>query len=89
MFLVDDLEAISLRVHQISAAAGAIAEAQKEPLSHALHLIEECLWEVERKVDAVREKALAMAAAETLVPTVLEAARRPGGVRKRARERKA
>ena len=43
----DDHEAIALRIHQIAAVAAAIAEAQEEPLSHALYLIEESLLEVE------------------------------------------
>ena len=47
----DVVEAISLRIHQIAAVAGVIAEHQDAPLSHALYLIEETLLEVEKRVD--------------------------------------
>lgn len=43
-------EAIALRIRQIASAACVIAEAQAEPLSHALYLIEESLLEVEARV---------------------------------------
>jgi hypothetical protein len=43
-------EAIALRIRQIASAACVIAEAQGEPLSHALYLIEESLLEVEERV---------------------------------------
>ena len=43
-------EAIALRIRQIASAACVIAEAQAEPLSHALYLIEESLLEVEERV---------------------------------------
>ena len=52
----DVVEAIALRIHQIAAAAGVIAEHQDEPLSHALYLIEECLLEVEDRVEALRAR---------------------------------
>lgn len=51
-----DPEAIALRIHQIARAAGAIAEGQEEPLSHAIYLIEECLLEVEPRVEALRHR---------------------------------
>jgi hypothetical protein len=50
-----DPEAIALRVHQIASVAGVIAERlNDEPLSHALYLIEECLLDVEVRVEALR-----------------------------------
>ena len=58
-----DPETIALRIHQIAATAGvlaeaaALAESQGEPLSHALYLIEECLLEVEDRVEALRTRA--------------------------------
>lgn len=52
----DIVEAIALRIHQIAATAGVIAEHQDEPLSHALYLIEECLLEVEDRVEALRTR---------------------------------
>ena len=52
----DETEAIALRIHQIAATAGVIAEHQDEPLSHALYLIEECLLEVEDRVEALRAR---------------------------------
>ena len=80
------LEAISLRVRQIACAAGAIASSEESPLSHAIHLIEECLWEVERKVDAAREAAVAAADVEALAtPVALDASRKPGRGTKRKR----
>ena len=50
----DVVDAIALRIHQIAAMAGVIAEHQDEALSHALYLIEECLLEVEDRVEALR-----------------------------------
>ena len=51
----DPAEAIALRVHQIAATAGVIAERlEDEPLSHALYLIEETLLEVEQRVERLR-----------------------------------
>ena len=53
-------EAIALRVHQIAATAGVLAEAAfglddyGESLSHGLHLIEETLLEVEKRIDRLR-----------------------------------
>jgi hypothetical protein len=55
-----DPEAIALRIHQIAATAGALAEAAAaldpdgEQLSHALYLIEETLLEVEARVEGLR-----------------------------------
>ena len=55
-----DPETIALRIHQIAATAGVLAEAaaltenQGEPLSHALYLIEECLLDVEERVEGLR-----------------------------------
>jgi hypothetical protein len=55
-----DPEAIALRVHQIAATAGMLAEAvtfpedDRERLSHALYLIEEILLEVEQRVERLR-----------------------------------
>lgn len=46
-----DLEAIALRIRQISALAGVLAEGQEDPLSHALHLIEESLLEAEARLE--------------------------------------
>jgi hypothetical protein len=57
----EDPEAIALRIHQIAATAGALAEAAAAPdpdgeqLSHALFLIEETLLEVERRVERLRK----------------------------------
>ena len=50
-----DPEAIALRIHQIAATAGIIAEGQEEPLSHALYLIEESLLDVEERVERLRQ----------------------------------
>ena len=52
----DVVEAIALRIHQIAATTGVIAEHQDEPLSHTLYLIEECLLEVEDRVEALRTR---------------------------------
>lgn len=49
-----DPETIALRIHQIAATAGVIAETQNPPLSHALYLIEETLLEVEARVESLR-----------------------------------
>ena len=47
----DVIEAIGLRIHQIAATAGVIAERlEDEPLSHVRYLIEECLLDVETRV---------------------------------------
>jgi coenzyme F420-reducing hydrogenase alpha subunit len=52
----DVVEAISLRIHQIAATAGVIAERlDDEPLSHVLYLIEECLLDVEARVEEFRQ----------------------------------
>jgi len=48
-----DPEVLALRVHQIAAVAGVLADGQDAPLSHAIHLIEECLLDVERRVEGV------------------------------------
>jgi hypothetical protein len=53
----DDAEAIALRIHQIAATVGMLAEGQArdaEPLSHALYLVEACLVEVEARVEGLR-----------------------------------
>ena len=52
-----DPEAIALRIHQLAAVAGVLAEGQAPPLSHALHLIEECLLDVEARMEALRARA--------------------------------
>ena len=55
-----DPEAIALRIHQIAATAGVLAQAAAAPdpdggqLSHALYLIEETLLEVEQGVERLR-----------------------------------
>jgi hypothetical protein len=55
-----DPEAIALRIHQIAATAGVLAEAAALPdghgerLSHALYLIEETLLDVEQRVERLR-----------------------------------
>lgn len=50
-----DPEAIALRVHQIASVAGVIAQRlEDEPLSHVLYLIEECLLDVETRVEGLR-----------------------------------
>jgi hypothetical protein len=55
-----DPEAIALRIHQVAATAGALADAAAVPdpdgeqLSHALYLIEETLLEVEQRVERLR-----------------------------------
>ena len=55
-------EAIALRVHQIAATAGVLAEVAAsldepgQPLSHALYLIEEMLLEVEKRVGLLRRQ---------------------------------
>ena len=57
-------EAIALRVHQIAATAGVLAEAafrlddHGEPLSHALYLIEGMLLNVEERLDRLRSVPL-------------------------------
>jgi hypothetical protein len=48
-------EAIALRIHQIAATAGVIAEGEEEPLSHALYLIEESLLDVKERVEQLRQ----------------------------------
>ena len=59
-----DPEAIALRIHQIAATAGALAESAAVPdpdgeqLSHALYLIEETLLEVEKRVERLRGAGL-------------------------------
>jgi hypothetical protein len=59
----DDIDAISLRVHQIAATAGALAvaavglEEHGESLSDALYLIEECLLDVETRMEGLRRGA--------------------------------
>jgi hypothetical protein len=52
--LDDGLEAIALRIHQIAATLGLLAEGQHEPnLSHTLYLIEQCLLETEARLAAL------------------------------------
>ena len=52
-----DPDAIALRIHQIAATAGVLASAARRldddgpSLSHALYLIEECLLDVEERVE--------------------------------------
>jgi hypothetical protein len=46
----DENEAIALRIHQIAAVAGVMAESQEAPLSHALYLIEESLLDIEARL---------------------------------------
>ena len=59
-----DPEAIALRIHQIAATAGVLAEVAArlddhgQPLSHALHLIEQTLLEVEERVEGLRRQTL-------------------------------
>ena len=61
--MAEDPEAIALRIHQIAATAGALAEAAAAPdpdceqLSHALYLIEENLLDVEKRVESLRFRA--------------------------------
>ena len=50
----EDAEAIALRIRQIASAAGIIADTQEERLSHAIYLIEECLLEIEQRVERLR-----------------------------------
>jgi hypothetical protein len=56
----EDPEAIALRIHQIAATAGVLAEDAARlddhgpPLSHALNLIEQTLLEVEERVEHLR-----------------------------------
>jgi hypothetical protein len=56
-------EAIALRIHQIAAVAGVLAEGQDAPLSHALHLISESLLDVGERVDRLRARAGSLATA--------------------------
>jgi hypothetical protein len=49
-----DPEAIALRVHQIAATAGVLAEGQEPPLSHAIYLLEASLLEIEQRVERLR-----------------------------------
>ena len=55
-----DPETIALRIHQIAATACVLGVAAArlddhgEPLSHALYLIEECLLDVEERVEGLR-----------------------------------
>jgi hypothetical protein len=49
----EDPEAIALRIHQIAAVVGVLAAGQGEPLSHALHFVEECLLDVEGRVESL------------------------------------
>ena len=57
-------ETIALRIHQIAATAGVLAEAavrlddRGQSLSHALYLIEETLLEVEERVEQLRRQPL-------------------------------
>jgi hypothetical protein len=51
---VDEAEAIALRLHQIAAAAGVIAEGQDPPLSHAIYLLEALLLDVEQRLEKLR-----------------------------------
>lgn len=56
----EDPEAIALRIHQIAATAGVLAEVAAglddhgRPLAHALYLIEETLLEVEKRIERLR-----------------------------------
>jgi len=58
-----DPEAIALRIHQIAATAGVLAEVAArlddhgESLSHALYLIEETLLEVEERIERLRRQS--------------------------------
>ena len=60
----EDPEAIALRIHQIAATAGTLAEVaarldeRGESMSHALYLIEETLLEVESRVERLRRQRL-------------------------------
>jgi len=70
----DDLDAIALRVHQIAAMVGMLAEGQErgsEAMSHTLYLIEECLLDVEARVEGLQ------AVGEDR-PRISAVARRPG-----------
>jgi hypothetical protein len=55
-----DPAAIALRIHQIAATTGVLAEAARRldddgpALSHALYLIEECLLDVQDRVEELR-----------------------------------
>ena len=55
-----DPEAIALRIHQIAATAGVLAGAARRldddgpALSYALYLIEECLLDVQERVEELR-----------------------------------
>jgi hypothetical protein len=55
-----DPEAIALRIHQIAATARVLAEVavrlddHGQSLSHALYLIEECLLDVQERVEELR-----------------------------------
>ena len=51
------LEAIALRVHQLTATLGLLAAGQEPPLSHALHLVEESLGEVETRLTSLSVSA--------------------------------
>jgi hypothetical protein len=56
----EDPEAIALRIHQVAATAGVLAQVAErlddhgQPLSHALYLIEETLLEVEERIERLR-----------------------------------
>jgi len=58
--VADDPEDIALRIHQIAATVGVLAiaatrlEERHEAMSHALYLVEECLLDVEKRVEALR-----------------------------------
>jgi hypothetical protein len=53
-FPTDESEAIALRVHQLAAAAGVMAESQEPPLSHAIYLLEASLLDVEQRLEGLR-----------------------------------
>ena len=56
--MVEDPEALALRLHQIAAVVGMLARGQEQnpdPLSHALYLVEADLLDVEGRVESLRE----------------------------------
>jgi len=61
--MLNDLDTIALRVHQVAATAAVLAEAARLPdpdgeaLSHALYLISDCLAGVEARIEGLRQGA--------------------------------
>ena len=61
----DDLDAVALRIHQLASVVGVMAAGlatrldPDQELSHALHLVEENLLEVEERVEALRRRTVA------------------------------